>query len=579
MEVKQLPLKVGSVTPSGGLFNYQFRLSQNPTNNLHAATLSYLNNKADLYLDKVDGAMQGPLTISYVPSNSNAIIAKQYVDNLKAQLQANPVSTYLTNKLNLFINKEGDNLSNEVILAQNPVTSKEAATLSYLNARVVQITGSATAISPVLPGTIVPFPSDQTVSNSSYLYCNGASIDKTLPAYVNMANVIGTKFNKYYKEGGGVPWLNQNAFNFNYQPNNLVFSSSVALPRSAIHSLSFVTKNKAYVIVSGTNVDIPFTTYRADLDIDGNINSWQTVSVNYPYPRVEASAVVSYKDYIYAIGNFYTSSNTVYNHVIKTQVNLLTGDINDWSTDTPYPIACSHMSAAITTNKIYCAGGFLGSNFGSSANITASCYYATINTDGSLSAWQAGPTLPGKRAAGRMMAIGDKMYFIGGWDGSSSRTEIYVSNIDSNGLLGTWSLAGYIPDTTGLHGHSLFATKYAIYVFGTKNTTPYVSKAFKININPDNTIGDISALNVPNNIYYACAVFAAKNKIYFVSGQNSASTFSPSTFYISVAGTLNDYTPYTSTSVNSLPSSNYINIPDLTYREYIDPSFKYYIKL
>lgn len=579
MEVKQLPLKVGSVTPSGGLFNYQFRLSQNPTNNLHAATLSYLNNKADLYLDKVDGTMQGPLTISYVPSNSNAIIAKQYIDNLKAQLQTNPVSAYLTNKLNLFINKAGDNLSNEVILAQNPVTSKEAATLSYLNARVAQITGSATAISPVLPGTIVPFPSDQTVSNSSYLYCNGASIDKTLPAYVNMANVIGTKFNKYYKEGGGVPWLNQNAFNFNYQPNNLVFSSSVALPRSAIHALSFVTKNKAYVIVSGTDVDIPFTTYRADLDIDGNINSWQTVSVNYPYPRVEASAVVSYNNYIYAIGNFYTSSNTVYNHVIKTQVTPLTGDINDWSTDTPYPIAASHMGAAITTNKIYCAGGFLGSNFQSSANILSSCYYATINSNGTLSAWQQGPSLPGKRAAGRMIAVGDKMYFIGGWDGTSSKTEIFVSSIDSNGLLGSWSLAGYIPDTTGLHGHSLFATKYAIYVFGTKNTTPYASKAFKININPDNTIGDISALNVPNNIYYACAVFAAKNKIYFVSGQNSASTFSASTFYISVAGTLNDYTSYISTPVDSLISSNYVNLPDLRYREYIDPSFKYYIKL
>lgn len=580
MEVLKLPLRVGAVTPNGGLFNYKFKLSHDPVNPLEAATLNYLNNKADLYVDKNNGSIQGPLTINYNATDVNHIVSRQYIDQLKAQLDSDPIKNYFNLKLNTLINKSTDNVSAEVIVSQDPVQDTQVATLNYLNQRVTQITNSATPLSPILSGTIIPFSSSQTVSTTSYLRCNGALIDKTASAYSNMANIIGTKFNKNSLPGAGVPWLNQYDFNFFIQPSTLTFSSGVSSPQASLYPMSFVTKNKIYLIIGGTTVDQPFNTYRADLDIDGNFTSWSTVAVTYPYGRMVASCVAAYKNYVYMIGNLKPSSREVTNYVIRTSINPTTGDIDNWQTQPSYPISVSHAACAITKNTLIVAGGYIGGGFNSTSSYTAQVYYNTFAANGNLTSWQAAPSLPAPRAAGSLVVIGNNIYYIAGKDGQYLRSEIFVASIDQNGLIGPWSLFGYLPNTTpttGINSPNYLLTKNSLLIFGANASAD--SKCYKYTINGDNTLGAGSEITVPNNIYSGSSGVCVKNKYYLFGGMPLGSSGSSYTKIISIAGGLNDYSEYNNYDVNNLAFGNMINLPDLRYREQQTPGIYYYIKL
>jgi N-acetylneuraminic acid mutarotase len=92
-----------------------------------------------------------------------------------------------------------------------------------------------------------------------------------------------------------------------------------------------------------------------------------------------------------------------------------------WSLGPALPRAVSHIQAAVVGDStIWIAGGFLGRHGGPP---TAEVW----RLDRRLGQWVAGPSLPEARGGGALVAIGDTLFYAGGWgeDRATDRAEVW----------------------------------------------------------------------------------------------------------------------------------------------------------
>ena len=123
-----------------------------------------------------------------------------------------------------------------------------------------------------------------------------------------------------------------------------------------------------------------------------------------PHLRLEgATAVV--RDTVYLIGGV-GAADTL--SAIRT-VDRLDQVGRNWSLGPELPSAVSHVQAAVIGDStIWIAGGFLGRHGGPP---TAEVW----RLDRRLGRWVPGPSLPEARGGGALVALGDTLYYAGGW--------------------------------------------------------------------------------------------------------------------------------------------------------------------
>ncbi len=154
------------------------------------------------------------------------------------------------------------------------------------------------------------------------------------------------------------------------------------------------------MVVASDNITLP---YQAD-----NVNTWITTTV-LPQTLEGHKAATWNNRYVYVVGGYndVSYSSSVYRATLNTS-----GGISSWTTQNSLPVGLRDHAVVIGTNTIYVLGGQDGSN------IYDAIYYADINTDGSLGAWQtASVTLPvslwGHTAVycnGYIYVAGDQMF-------------------------------------------------------------------------------------------------------------------------------------------------------------------------
>lgn len=131
----------------------------------------------------------------------------------------------------------------------------------------------------------------------------------------------------------------------------------------------------------------------------------------------------------YAIGGLSTSGN-IFNTVATAR--LAAGTPNTiWESAANYPLSIMATAAVTVGSVIYVVGG-------QTANSTGSAQAAVYRLDTSVAtpAWVACASLPAPRGQGGLVAIGRRLYYFGGYNGSGSATgNFYIYDIDAN----TWS--------------------------------------------------------------------------------------------------------------------------------------------
>jgi hypothetical protein len=127
-------------------------------------------------------------------------------------------------------------------------------------------------------------------------------------------------------------------------------------------------------------------------------------------------------------------------------------------------------SATVNDGYLYIVGGcgtYSGTNCGSTA--TSTSQYAAINPDGSLPAtFASGPALPQGRGFGCLVAQGDSLYYMGGFNNGPPQNNVYVNVLTAGVPAGTWGTGTVLLNSIG--GISCATYNNRIYVTGGQTT-------------------------------------------------------------------------------------------------------------
>jgi len=247
-------------------------------------------------------------------------------------------------------------------------------------------------------------------------------------------------------------------------------------------------------ISDGTNV------FYAQVYSSGTIGTWNVAT---PLPdAVCYHAGVVANGFLYVLGGYHYNyqmtlicgycgfcvTNTVYYAKINPD-----GSVEAWQTANPLPDVLFYLSAAAWNGRIYVAGGYDGNNF------TNAVWSAQIQTDGSLSSWVAQPPLPvptnsyGSGIYTHASVANGYLYVLGGAveGGSEVVNTVYYSKINADGTLAGWNQTTPLPQPLGDLG--AVATGGQIFAMGGFNGSAVVNVFYGVAVAGDGTLGTWSS--------------------------------------------------------------------------------------
>ena len=192
----------------------------------------------------------------------------------------------------------------------------------------------------------------------------------------------------------------------------------------------------------------------------------------------------------------------------------LTGDaLGAWTTGTALPAPLRGSQAIVTKNRVYLLGGYNGSTF------VTTVYTAPINSDGTLGSWTTSSSLPAAFYVAQAIATKNRVYVLGGSNGNSL-SSIYTAAINADGTLGTWTAYGTLP--TQSSWASSFITRNRIYLLGGHDGSNYTSAIWTTQINSDGSLGTWENVGALPGVIHTAAVIVTRNRVYLLSGRNNS---------------------------------------------------------
>lgn len=211
--------------------------------------------------------------------------------------------------------------------------------------------------------------------------------------------------------------------------------------------------------------------------------------------------------------------------------------------DTTQVVNREGAASARSNGYIYSVGGYDGTN------TTNGVFYAKMNADGSVGAWQCQGTavatscgtsaspvnsnsIPGARRLAAATVANGYLYVVGGFDGTNAQSTVYYAKLNSDGTTGTWQ-TNVMALTTARVAPSVVVNNGVIYVLGgcSDNTatcgTP-INTVYYGKLNADGSIMGITTTNAwntnVNNLTNARGMGSAvlaNGYIYYVGGRNA----------------------------------------------------------
>ncbi len=273
---------------------------------------------------------------------------------------------------------------------------------------------------------------------------------------------------KIYMIGGspnGSTWVN---FCQEYDPGTNTWTDKANMPTTRGWLKGLVVKGKIYVVGGYTGSGM----VAVNEEFDPVANSWATKA---PRPRaLAAPAGVVWRDsLLYMLGGGDMGGDYAFVHVYNPATNT-------WATGTALPQNDRMGDAAIIGDTIYLAQAYNGSS------CWANLYKGAINpANPTQITWTPGPAMSPPVYNGGMAAIGDNVYWVGGFE---------------NGSTVTANAKRYNRTTGTIVAYDTYPQRLARCCFMT--AIPSQSELYVI-------AGDIDGnWNPPNNLYYKSSVLA-----------------------------------------------------------------------
>jgi len=414
-----------------------------------------------------------------------------------------------------------------------------------------------------LPGNL---SISQAIATKNRIYLLGGTVNGAISSTVYTAPLAEglNDYSPYYAgdtlsymmPGSGKPWQQQYQLNTAQSTDIINWTTGTALPGNLYLSQAIVTKNRVYLLGGHDGTYRISTVYTAPINTDGTLGTW-IASNSLPGILSNSQAIVT-KNRVYLLGG--NISNGVSTNIVYTAPINSDGTLGTWTTDVSLPLAIHAAQAVVTKNRVYLLSGINNTTY------ITTIYTAPINTDGTLGSWTTSGNIPGVLTSSQIAVTNNRIYLIGGYNGTTFVSAIYTAPINTDGTLGTWTTDTSLPSVLS-HSESI-VTKNKVYIFGgaiagnTGTTTVYTAP-----INADGTLGPwTTGTALPSNLYLSQAI-VTKNRVYLLGGYNGSAPVS-TVYTAPLAEGLNDYSPYYDGTIVPIdpiiPITNKFNIPDMT---------------
>lgn len=319
----------------------------------------------------------------------------------------------------------------------------------------------------MVAGSGKPWQQQYQINTTQSGNITGWSTDTALPTALYASQAIVTK-NRVYLLGGhnATNWLSTVYVSTINSDGTLGgWSATTSLPGPLGNSQAIITKNRVYLI-GGQDVSVAVATiYTAPINSDGTLGSW-TTGTSLPGSLTE-TIVVATKNRVYLFGGNNSSAtiSTVYTAPINAD-----GTLGAWGTGTSLPGNIAVSQAIVTKNRVYVIGGQYNGSY--SANI----HTATINSDGLIGTWNTSGSLPGPLGVSQVIVTKTCVYLLGGYNGTNYTNTVYIANINTDGTLSSWYTGTSLPVILG--NSQLIIVKNKVYLLGGHNGTSAVSTVY-----------------------------------------------------------------------------------------------------
>ena len=551
----------GGLDASGGTLTGPLMLSRDPQVPLEAATKRYIDNNIQAL--NAGNIVTGTLPIARLPAFSGDVTSEAGQNTMNLSNTGVTPGEYgkvVVDAKGRVTNGTGVGSTDIPNISFDKITTGKPTTLAgYGITDALSIAGGAMTGELILSGNpvsgenMVPKQYVDGMTNSlsaaktgdivrkgysttpvGFLKCNGAEVSKT--TYADLYSVLGDSNTSFNVIGAGCPWKNQYEFNKSQSIDIGPWSAGTALPGNFGYSKAIVTKNRVYLVAGHNETSYVSTVYTAPINDDGTLGAWST-GTSLPNNISETATFIT-KNRVYIIGGYTGSAyqNTVYTAVINAD-----GTLGSWILDTnTLPANLRGGVCAVTRTKVY----FIGGNNGSGANLNI--YVSNLNSDGTIGSWStAGTLFAGGTANSEIFTTKNYLYVIGG----RNDTNIYSAPINSDGTIGTFTLASNSPTVSRLT--QVFTTNNRVYTLGGYDGSAAISTVYHAPINADGTLGTwVTGTSIPGTLY-GSQVIATKSKIYLLGGVSSVPTWTNVVYVANVSGGLNDYSAYYSNDVTN----------------------------
>ncbi len=209
--------------------------------------------------------------------------------------------------------------------------------------------------------------------------------------------------------------------------------------------------------------------------------------------------------FLYVAGGSDSSSNAIAD-VQRAAINA-DGSLGAWQEIDPLPAATIAASVIVTHGEVILTGGYG----------TERTWISTIQPDGSMGSWVAGPFLTGPWFHATGVAFQDFAYVIGGFNNGTETDQIARATVAADGTLGPWQAVATLP--YGLSHHASVTVGSKVYVLGgeSQNGVPRADVLSAVLGND----GSIGAWNTEPPLPYAVethATFVHDGSIYIAGG-------------------------------------------------------------
>lgn len=312
------------------------------------------------------------------------------------------------------------------------------------------------------------------------------------------------------------------------------WSNTENLPNTLASHISFSSGNKISVVGGANTIVIP-TNISSVTNANGTLQPWSSSGSSLSL-FWHSSAIKDNILYILGGATFppTVSLNTVYKGVINNQ-----GIVTSWTLLTPLPKNLSIGASTVVGSRLYFAGGFTNGG-----NTNQDVYFVNINPDGTIGSWTLAGLLPEPMDGFGMVENENNLIIVGG----RNLNKTYKSAIKADGTLVGWQETSSLPEA--VHRSGVIKIGSTLLSVGGDNGGTFLDKIYYANINADATLGPwtLSANHLPQRVCCA-AVASSGNYIYLTGGFNG--NYLKTVYYTQINSNTSLPVPYY--TQNSLP--------------------------